>query len=915
LISLSVDFRTKENEPMSTNSNEALNNKLLKPENSSVEPSKEHQYKTLYDTMSEMVEVIELIYDDQQQPIDFYIRDVNISFAKLLGKTKEELINQKVTAVVGIIEDYWLTSFASVDKTGKPSSFKSYGAEFDKYYFVSVWKISEGRVGVSFTCITANEKAEIKLKETLEKEKNARNKTAQQLRKKSLELQNSIDSLHSLNKALVFQNQEKDKFTGDLANIKIELEQQVVCLNKAAIVSDTAAKGNIIFVNDHFCKIFGYQRKELLGNNHAVIKSGKHPTSFLAEMWSTIRTGKVWKGEIINKAKGKNNFIWLDMTITPFKDIHGKIFKYVGIQFDITAQMLQKEALLKQAEKLALANLKLASQNKEKDKRVAELARAMYDLSYQNEEKDKRSKELVLAKEEKGKRAGELAIANIELAFQNEEKEKRAKELAVANTELAFQNKEKEKRADELAVANTELAFQNKEKEERADELAVANEELAFQNKEKDNRSEELIIAKEEKEQRAKELTIANTELAFQNKEKDKRANELIIANKEKDKRVEELAIAKELRQFIETSSTPIFGIDKAGLINEWNQASENVTGYKKEEVMGINWMTFTPTKSAKRAKRVLSLVLKGKQTANFEFSIVSKKDKEVILLVNSSTRRDIHGKVIGVLAVGQDITELVGYRNELEIKVKERTVKLNQALEKQKELNELKSKFVSTASHEFRTPLTAINFAAGSIKKYWEKMEPAMVEQKLYKIENQVLHMTRLLDDVLIIGQAGAGELKNNPTYEHLGEFMKEIIDEVSVSQEQSHQIIIDDPENVKKEMLFIDKKLGRNIFINLISNAVKYSANSKKITVAFSSDKNHITISVTDFGIGISKKELNTIFNPFSRGQNVDLIQGTGLGLSIAKEAIDVMKGKILIKSVIGKGTTFTVKLPKIK
>ena len=921
---------------MSTNSNEALGKTTPEPKKNKLQAPKKNEYKALYDSMSEMVEVIELIYDKQQQPIDFYIRDVNISFAKLLNKTKEELIDKKITSVVGIIEDYWLTSFASVDKTGAPIRFKSYGAEFDKYYFVSAWKITKGRVGVSFTCITESEKAEIALKEKLEKEKNARNKTEYKLKEKTLELQNSFDNLHAVNTKLAFQNQEKDRWAEALANIKVELEQQVVCLNQAAIVSETDAAGTIIFVNDNFCKIFGYQRKELIGKDHAVIKSGEHSSNFMTSMWKTIRSGKVWKGEIINKAKGHNNFIWLEMTITPFKDVNGKIIKYVGIQFDITAQVKQKEALSKQAEKLASANSKLAFQNKEKDKRVAELAKAMYDLSYQHEEKDKRSKELASAKEEKEKRARELVIANTELAFQNTEKEKRANELAVANTELAFQNKEKEqradelvvanielafqneekeKRADELAVANTELAFQNKEKEQRANELAVANTELAFQNKEKDSRSEELVLAKEEKEKRANELMIANTELAFQNKEKDKRADELIIANKEKDKRVEELAIAKELRQFIETSSTPIFGIDNTGLINEWNQASERVTGYKKEEVLGSNWKSFTPIESEIKASKILNLVLSGKSTANFEFSIFSKAKKPIMLLVNSSTRRDTHGKIKGMLAVGQDITELVGYRNELEIKVEERTVKLNQALEKQKELNDIKSKFVSTASHEFRTPLTAINFAAGSIKKYWKKMEPKMVEQKLYKIENQVLHMTRLLDDVLLVGQAGANELKNNPSHVHLGAFINEIIEEVSISQEKSHQIVVLDPEGLKKNTIFIDKKLGRNIFINLISNAIKYSANSKKIVVEFSSNKKYIIISVTDFGIGISNTELKTVFNPFSRGKNVDLIQGTGLGLSIAKEAIDAMQGKILVKSAIGKGTTFIAKLPKTK
>ena len=375
-------------------------------------------------------------------------------------------------------------------------------------------------------------------------------------------------------------------------------------------------------------------------------------------------------------------------------------------------------------------------------------------------------------------------------------------------------------------------------------------------------------------------------------------------------------SVAKELRRFIETANAPIFGIDSKGLVNEWNQTSEKITGFKKEDVFGENLVqTYITEDYRKSVKKVLDDALRGKETANYEFPLFTKNGERVMVLLNSSSRRDANGKITGVLGVGQDITELVGYRNELEIKVEERTVKLNQALEKQKELNELKSKFVSTASHEFRTPLSAINFAAGSIKKYWGKMKPVMIEKKLHKIEDQVMHMTRLLDDVLVIGQAGAGKIRNNPLNMPLGNFINEIIEEVYTSQEKSNQIVVIDSENMKNGTIFIDEKLGRNIFINLIGNAVKYSTNKENVTIEFSSEKDYTIITITDFGIGISKSELTTIFTPFSRGENVDLIQGTGLGLSIAKEAIDAIGGEIIVNSTLGNGATFKVKIPKNK
>jgi signal transduction histidine kinase len=236
------------------------------------------------------------------------------------------------------------------------------------------------------------------------------------------------------------------------------------------------------------------------------------------------------------------------------------------------------------------------------------------------------------------------------------------------------------------------------------------------------------------------------------------------------------------------------------------------------------------------------------------------------------------------------------------------------QALKKEKELSKLKTRFISTTSHEFRTPLSVINFSAGSIKKYWSKMEPVMIVEKLTKIENQVLHMTNLLDDILNVGQAEAGEIRNYPLALNLGNFISEIIEEVYESSGKSHEILLIDKEVLISNDIFIDEKLGRNIFINLLSNAVKYSPNADQIFVELSSEKDHTIISITDSGIGISELELKSIFMPFTRGENVDLIQGTGLGLSIVKEALDAMGGKIIINSVVGKGTSFIVKIPTI-
>jgi signal transduction histidine kinase len=284
------------------------------------------------------------------------------------------------------------------------------------------------------------------------------------------------------------------------------------------------------------------------------------------------------------------------------------------------------------------------------------------------------------------------------------------------------------------------------------------------------------------------------------------------------------------------------------------------------------------------------------------------------MVLLNSTTGRNSIGEITGVLGVGQDITELVSYRKDLEFKVNERTIKLNESLKKEIELNELKSRFIATASHEFRTPLSIINFAAGVIKKYWDKMEPSTVQEKLIKIEDQVFHMTALLEDVLIFGQAEAGEISNKPLNLNLGDFICKIIEEVYNSTNKSHEILLVDNEGLKKDDILLDEKLGRNIFGNLLSNAIKFSPDAKKVTIELVSEKDNIIISITDYGIGILESDLKNIFKPFSRGENVDLIQGTGLCLSIVKESVVLIGGEISVQSSIGNGACFIVKIPKI-
>jgi PAS domain S-box-containing protein len=370
-------------------------------------------------------------------------------------------------------------------------------------------------------------------------------------------------------------------------------------------------------------------------------------------------------------------------------------------------------------------------------------------------------------------------------------------------------------------------------------------------------------------------------------------------------------SIAKELRQFIETANAPIFGIDAKGKVNEWNQSSEKITGFKKAEVLGKDLVETYITEDYREAvKQVLDNALKGKETANYEFPLFTKDGQRVMVLLNSSTRRNADGKIVGVLGVGQDISQMDNYKTNLEDTVKKRTFELENSLEREKELGKLKTSFVAMASHEFRTPLAAIQAATDVILRYKDKLSQEDIEKRLFKIKREVNDMKIMLEDILIIGKAESQKLQFNTIEQDLVDLVKNIVSEYQLTQEKEREVIY--KISMDKIMLNVDPKWIKHIILNLLSNALKYSEAPASVIIEIRQEENEVILSVTDQGIGFSEKDQESIFEPFHRGQNVGNVQGTGLGLSVLKTAIDLHKGKIKVESRLNNGSTFIVSLP---
>ena len=248
----------------------------------------------------------------------------------------------------------------------------------------------------------------------------------------------------------------------------------------------------------------------------------------------------------------------------------------------------------------------------------------------------------------------------------------------------------------------------------------------------------------------------------------------------------------------------------------------------------------------------------------------------------------------------------LARYKAELEMK---------KALEKERELNELKTRFVAMVSHEFRTPLTTIMGSTELLAHYSHKWSDEKKNTHFKRISASVQHMTQMLDDILTLGKSESNLIDFHPQTLDIALFCQNLVDEFNVSYNHSKDCPVD--FKVKNELkphqsLLLDDKLLRSILSNLLSNAIKYSSAGSSINLELTYGDREAIFTVADRGIGIPEADCDRIFESFHRGQNVATIQGTGLGLAIVKKSVDLHGGTIDFTSREGEGTTFTVTLP---
>lgn len=299
------------------------------------------------------------------------------------------------------------------------------------------------------------------------------------------------------------------------------------------------------------------------------------------------------------------------------------------------------------------------------------------------------------------------------------------------------------------------------------------------------------------------------------------------------------------------------------------------------------------------------------------DLTLVKQVEKELVSLNEGLEKKvvertyDLEKVVNQLLQLNKKLEDEVLARKFTENQLKEREAELKKSLEKEKELGELKSRFVSMASHEFRTPLSTIFSSASLINKYKDENTQPQREKHIAKIKSSVTHLTNILNDFLSISKLEEGKINIRWIECNLYDLVNDITEEIKpiILTEKTFNIKI----NLTNEVLSTDPLIVKNILFNLISNAIKYTKSNGLIELTVDELENFVRISVHDNGIGIPENDQKHLFDRFFRAVNASNIEGTGLGLFIVKKYTELLQGKISFKSEEGQGTTFEVVLPR--
>lgn len=340
------------------------------------------------------------------------------------------------------------------------------------------------------------------------------------------------------------------------------------------------------------------------------------------------------------------------------------------------------------------------------------------------------------------------------------------------------------------------------------------------------------------------------------------------------------------------------------------NKEAQRNMGYSLQDFKEMTPVDIKPEFNTTKFRKLIAPLLKGKEV-KITFETKHRRRDGSSYPVEVHLQLSKMGKDSVFVAMILDITERNNYTEKLEKTVQERTKRLTEALAKEKELNELKTRFLSLVSHEFKTPLSSILTSITLLAKYTQSDQQQKRDKHVTTIRNKVKYLDTILNDFLSVERLDSGKVNYNVEEFPLSKLVNEVVYDANMLLKSGQKIRY--PENIDDIIIEFDEKTLELVLSNLIHNAIKYSPEDSTIEVLVKTDTENIELQVIDQGIGIPKKDQMHIFDRYFRAENALLTQGTGIGLNIAKQHLENLGATLEFSSEENKGSIFSVRIPQ--
>jgi PAS domain S-box-containing protein len=649
--------------------------------------------------------------------------------------------------------------------------------------------------------------------------------------------------------------------TRDISNRKQQdkqLEDLRLALDEAAIVAITDVSGKITYVNEKFCAISQYSEEELIGQDHRIINSGYHSKEFIRNLWTTIAKGKVWRGEVKNRAKD-GSYYWVDTTIVPFLNEQGKPYQYVAIRSEITDRMtaqaeLERAIIDRQRHEKQVDDLRLALD----EAAIVAITDVSGKITYVNDKFcaiSKYSREELIGQDHRIINSGYHSKEFIRNLW-----------TTIANGKVwRGEVKNRAKDGSHYWVDTTIVPFLNDE-----------------------GKPYQYVAIRSEITDRM----TAQSEL-----------ERAIVDRQHHEKQVEDLRFALDEAAIVAIT-------DVSGKITYVNDKFCAISKYSREELIGQDHRIINSGFHSKEFIREIWTTIANGKVWRGEIQNRAKDgshywvDTTIVPFLNEQ------GKPYQYVAIRSEITDRMTAQTELQQAI----IDLKVANRLANENARLKSEFLSTMSHELRTPMNAIEgFTSVMLKGMGGAQYNDKTERYLGKVHNNSKRLLNLINDFLDLSRIEAGrlELSNLPISPSAMAYQwHETMSALAETKQLQFDTYVDE---ALPDFIYGDEEAISKIAINLLGNAFKFTEKGA-VTLSLTRDDEYVVISVTDTGIGIPPHAREYIFDEFRQADQSSkrLFGGTGLGLSIVQKLTRLMGGTVTLQSEVGIGSTFTVRLP---